>query len=111
VTSGLDTLTSHEPQLGLLLGRDGASTHRQWGKETHRAGHELLRPPPDRPGDRWPDSPVELRRGQETRDHQLPHPQAGARRSVLREDLRAHQGLGVLLRQVQTRALQGHHLW
>ena len=42
-----------------------------------------------------------VRRGQEAGDHQLPDVQAGARRTVLREDLRADQGLRVLVRQVQ----------
>ena len=50
------------------------------------------------------------RRGQEARDHQLPHAQAREGRPLLREDLRSDQGLGVLLRQVQARPLQGHHL-
>ena len=49
-------------------------------------------------------------RGHQARDDQLPHAQARARRPVLRAHLRSHQGLGVLLRQVQARALQGHHL-
>ena len=40
-------------------------------------------------------------------DHQLPHAQAREGRPVLREDLRTDQGLGVLLRQVQARPLQG----
>ena len=35
------------------------------------------------------------RRGQEAGDHQLPHAQAGEGRALLREDLRAHEGLGV----------------
>ena len=50
------------------------------------------------------------RRGQEARDHQLPHPQAREGRPLLREDLRPHPGLGVRLRQVQARALQGDRL-
>ena len=50
------------------------------------------------------------RRGEEARDDQLPHAQAGEGRALLREDLRSDQGLGVLLRQVQAGALQGHHL-
>jgi hypothetical protein len=39
-----------------------------------------------------------------------PYPQAREGRPVLRAHLRSHQGLGVLLRQVQAGALQGHHL-
>ena len=50
------------------------------------------------------------RRGQEAGDHQLPHPPPGEGRPLLREDLRSHQGLGVLLRQVQAGPLPGHHL-
>ena len=50
------------------------------------------------------------RRGQEARDDQLPHAASREGRPVLREDLRADQGLGVLLRQVQARPVPGHHL-
>ena len=50
------------------------------------------------------------RRGQEAGDDQLPHAQAGEGRALLREDLRSDPRLGVLLRQVQARPLQGHHL-
>ncbi len=46
------------------------------------------------------DEQLVLRRGQKARDHQLPHPQARARRPVLRAHLRTHQGLGMPLRQV-----------
>ena len=49
-------------------------------------------------------------RGHEAGDDQLPHAQARARRSLLRAHLRSDEGLGVLLRQVQARPLQGHHL-
>ena len=51
-----------------------------------------------------------LGRGHEARDDQLPNAQARARRPLLRAHLRSDQGLGVLLRQVQARPLQGHHL-
>ncbi len=44
------------------------------------------------------------------RDDQLPHIPAGARRPVLRQDLRAHQRLGVLVRQVQADEVQGRDL-
>jgi hypothetical protein len=47
------------------------------------------------------DPRVVLRRGQEARDHQLPDLQAGARRPLLRQDLRTDEGLRVQLRQVQ----------
>ena len=56
------------------------------------------------------DSRLVVRRGDQARDHQLPHAQARARRPLLRAHLRSDQGLGVLLRQVQARPLQGHHL-
>ena len=51
-----------------------------------------------------------VRRDQEARDHQLPHLQARARRPVLRAHLRAHQGLRVLVRQVQAHEVQGPDL-
>ena len=49
-------------------------------------------------------------RGHQARDDQLPHAQAGKGRLVRRAHLRSHEGLGVLLRQVQAHPLQGHHL-
>ncbi len=55
-------------------------------------------------------SVVVLRRDQEAGNHQLPYLQARARRPVLRPHLRAHQGLRVLVRQVQAHEVQGHHL-
>jgi hypothetical protein len=60
-----------------------------------------LRRDPHRAGLAGPDPFVVLRRGQEAGDDQLPHLQAGARRPVLRRDLRADQGLRVPVRQVQ----------
>ena len=45
------------------------------------------------------DSLVVLWRGEEARDHQLPHLQAGARWPVLRQDLRPDQGLRVPVRK------------
>ncbi len=47
------------------------------------------------------DPRVVARRGEEAGDHQLPDLQAGTRRPLLRQDLRAGQGLRVQLRQVQ----------
>jgi hypothetical protein len=47
------------------------------------------------------DPGVVPRRGEEAGDDQLPHVQAGAGRPLLREDLRAGEGLRVQLRQVQ----------
>ena len=51
-----------------------------------------------------------LGRGDEARDDQLPDAEAGEGRPLLRAHLRSDQGLGVLLRQVQARPLQGHRL-
>ena len=51
-----------------------------------------------------------LGRGHQAGDHQLPHAQAREGRPLLRAHLRSDQGLGVLLRQVQARPLQGHRL-
>ncbi len=53
---------------------------------------------------------LELRRGDQARDDQLPHAEAREGWPVLRAHLRSDQGLGVLLRQVQARALQGHRV-
>ncbi len=72
--------------------------------------HQQLRLDPHRPRLLRADRAVVEGRGHQARDHQLPHAQAGARRPLLRAHLRSHQGLGVLLRQVQARPLQGHHL-
>ena len=47
------------------------------------------------------DPAVVARRGEEAGDHQLPDLQAGARRPLLRQDLRPREGLRVQLRQVQ----------
>ena len=74
------------------------------------ARRERVRTAVDRARHRGPDPHVVERRGQEARDDQLPHAQAREGRPLLREDLRADQGLGVLLRQVQARPVQGHHL-
>ena len=56
------------------------------------------------------DPKLVLRRGHQAGDDQLPNPQAREGRALLRAHLRSHQGLGVLLRQVQARPLQGHRL-
>ena len=60
-----------------------------------------LRRHPHQPGVAGEDRAVVVRRGHQAGDDQLPHVQAGARRAVLREDLRADHRLGVPLRQVQ----------
>ena len=57
-----------------------------------------------------PDPGVVEGRGHQARDHQLPHAQAGEGRAVRRAHLRSHEGLGVLLREVQAHPVQGHHL-
>ena len=57
-----------------------------------------------------PDPRLVEGRGHQARDDQLPHAQAGEGRPLRRAHLRSHQGLGVLLRQVQADPLQGHHL-
>ena len=56
---------------------------------------------PDQPRVAGQDPVVVARRGHQAGDDQLPDVQAGARRPVLREDLRADHRLGVPLRQVQ----------
>ena len=68
-------------------------------KQQH-AGRGLRRDP-DRAGVAGHDPLVVVRRSEEAGNDQLPHLQAGARRPVLREDLRADQGLRVPVRQVQ----------
>ena len=89
-------------------------THAREDDETEKRGtsarRQRLRPALHRARHRGPDPHVVERRGQEAGDDQLPHAQAREGRPVLREDLRADQGLGVLLRQVQARPVQGHHL-
>ena len=80
------------------------------GARTTDARRQQLRSAADRAGHGRLDPHVVQRRGQEAGDHQLPHAQAREGRALLREDLRSHEGLGVLLRQVQARPVQGHHL-
>ena len=79
-------------------------------RRTTRDRHQQFRLHHHRSGLLQADPAVELGRGHQARDHQLPHAEAGEGRALLREDLRSDQGLGVLLRQVQARPLQGHHL-
>ena len=85
-----------------LADRQGARHHVLDVNESAPAHHH--------PRDRRRHPHVVERRGEEARDDQLPHAQAREGRAFLREDLRSDQGLGVLLRQVQARPLQGHHL-
>ena len=87
---------THILTLTALLGEDARS--QQFQRGSHHAG--LARADPV----------LVARRGDQAGDDQLPHAQARARRPVLRAHLRSHQGLGVLLRQVQAGPLQGHHL-
>ncbi len=51
-----------------------------------------------------------VRRSEEAGDDQLPDVQAGARRSLLRQDLRAREGLRVPVRQVQAPEAPRRHL-
>ena len=77
---------------------------------TRHARRQHVRPAEDRAGHGRPDPHVVARRGEEAGDDQLPHAASREGRPVLREDLRTDSRLGVLLRQVQAGALQGHHL-
>ena len=72
--------------------------------------HQRIRRDPDRARVAQADPRLVVGRGHEAGDDQLPHAQARARRPLLRAHLRSDEGLGVLLRQVQARPLQGHHL-
>ena len=72
--------------------------------------HQQFRRHRDRPRLLEADPQLVLRRGHQAGDDQLPHAQAGEGRPLLRAHLRSDQGLGVLLRQVQARPLQGHRL-
>ena len=51
-----------------------------------------------------------VRRGKKAGNNKLPDPEAGARRTLLRENIRHHQGMGMLLRQVQVDPVQGRCL-
>src|SRR6185436_17790894 len=64
----------------------------------------------DRPRLAGEDPLVVVRRSEEAGDHQLPHVQTRARRTLLREDLRAGQGLRVPVRQVQAPEAPRRHL-
>ena len=77
---------------------------------SQRDRHQQLRRHRDRPRVLQADPQLELRRGHQAGDDQLPHAQAREGRPLLRAHLRSDQGLGVLLRQVQARPLQGHRL-
>ena len=105
--------TDEDDELRAQAARPAASSPTSRTRDTRNHTHarrQQLPPAHDLPGHGGLDPHVVQRRGQEARDDQLPHAQAGEGRPLLREDLRSHQGLGVLLRQVQARPLQGHHL-
>ena len=69
------------------------------GEETEYSDrHQQLRRHRDRSRVLEADPELELRRGHEARDDQLPHAEAGEGRPLLRAHLRSDQGLGVLLR-------------
>ena len=72
--------------------------------------HQQFRRNRDQPRLLQADPELVVRRGHQAGDDQLPDAEAGEGRPVLRAHLRSHQGLGVLLRQVQARPLQGHRL-
>src|SRR6218665_2968911 len=90
-------------------------------QEIHAGG--ALRCHPHRHGFAREDPLLVFWRGEKTRDHQLPHLQARARRAVLRQDFWSHQGLRMPGRQVQQtkvgRERMGHidlaapcaHIW
>ena len=73
-------------------------------------GHQQFRRNRDRPRLLEEDPELEPRRGHQAGDDQLPDPEAREGRALLRAHLRADQGLGVLLRQVQAGPLQGDRL-
>ena len=93
---------------------DGAGESRERPKPGRRwrtdDRHQQFRRDRDRPRVLEEDPLLELGRGHQARDDQLPHAEAGERRPLLRAHLRSDQGLGVLLRQVQAGPLQGHRL-
>ena len=80
------------------------------GKGEAHDRHQRFRRDPDRARVEQADPRLVVGRGHQAGDDQLPHAQARAGRPLLRAHLRSDQGLGVLLRQVQARPLQGHHL-
>ena len=86
-----------------------SSQHRERG-ERELDRHQRVRRDPHWSRVVEADPRLVVGRGHEAGDDQLPDAQARARRPLLRAHLRSDQGLGVLLRQVQARPLQGHHL-
>ena len=78
-------------------------------EESNARGQQLQRDP-DFARQSRADPGLVVGRGHQARDDQLPHAQAGEGRALRRAHLRSHQGLGVLLRQVQADSVQGHHL-
>ena len=92
--------------------RRSATPHLQLTRlrRRHRDRHQQLRRNRDLTRLLQADPQLELGRGDQARDDQLPHAEAREGRPVLRAHLRSDEGLGVLLRQVQARALQGHRL-
>ena len=82
-------------------------SRRRWRTDDR---HQQFRRDRDRARVLEEDPLLELGRGHQARDDQLPDAEAGERRPLLRAHLRSDQGLGVLLRQVQAGPLQGHRL-
>ena len=88
------------------MARKAARPRRQRASDRH----QQLRRDRDRPRVIQEGQGLELGRGHEARDDQLQDAEAREGRALLRAHLRSDQGLGVLLRQVQARPLQGHRL-
>src|SRR5207253_2840001 len=84
--------------------------YEHWNGRHHLRSHQRLRGRAHQPGEPTRHPVVVVRRGQEARDHQLPHLPARERRAVLREDLRSRERLGVLLREVPRHEAQGDDL-
>ena len=74
------------------------------------AGDQRFQRHQDQPRVAGEDPVVVVRRSHQAGDDQLPHLQAGARRSLLREDLRPDHRLGMPLRQVQADEAPRRHL-
>ena len=112
-TTRTSTRWSAEGDLGMT--DDPVATDAQYARTTRGEGrshdrHQQLRRHRDRARVLEADPLLVLGRGHQAGDDQLPHAQAREGRPVLRAHLRSDQGLGVLLRQVQARPLQGHRL-
>src|SRR5690606_39733264 len=70
-------------------------------ESVEKPGSRRVRCDPYRSGFAGDDPVLVFRRSEKAGNHQLPYLQAGARRSVLRQDLRPGEGLRVPVRKVQ----------